>query len=81
MMLQRRPMKSDVQAPSAQPTSEATDEHQRVAERLRDGQTLAQEELRQEDHEAEDQRVDRDQHPAADDHALQQRRLQHRASR
>src|SRR5260370_34309356 len=48
MMLGRRPRASDDHAPSAQPTSEAR--HHRVGERVRDGQTLAQEELRQEDH-------------------------------
>ncbi len=42
-----------------------------------DSEALTQEELRQEDHEAEDQRVDRDQNPTAHDHALQDRRPQH----
>ena len=55
--------------------------HHCVAERIRDCQSLPQEELWQEDHEAEDQRVDRDQAPAADQQTLQDRRLEHCGSR
>jgi hypothetical protein len=74
MMLGRRPRASDDHAPSAQ---RGDRQHHRVGERIGDGQALPQEKLRQEDHETEDQSVNGDERPGADDHALEYRRAQH----
>jgi hypothetical protein len=76
MMLQRRPMESEKGADSAA-DQRCGSKNYGVAERVCEGQTLPEEELGQEDHEAEDQRVDRDQAPAADQQALQDRWLKH----
>ena len=78
MMLRRRPIASDRYGAERAADQRGRGEHHRVAERIGDGEPLPQEELRQENHETEDQRIDGDQRPAADHHALQHRRLEHR---
>jgi hypothetical protein len=54
MMLGRRPRASEDQAAERAADQRGDCQHHRVGERIGDGQTLAQEELRQEDHETED---------------------------